>query len=153
MGELWKSVHISGSFNFDEWKSTQPGEWWCCCLQRMHPNARGFRFGLFVFVFKSNDHYRLSGVLKAQLMTEGNLFVLPSERFDAGAGTNQMLDHDWLSEGRPSPHGGNLRLYLMELTVTRETILSNKGLDSAFKSQSEGLSSLLEFTYTNPDDR
>lgn len=26
-------------------------------------------------------------------MTDGNLFVLPSECFDAGAGTNRVLDH------------------------------------------------------------
>lgn len=61
--------------------------------------------GSFIFVFKPNDHYWLSGVLggrKTELMTGGNLFVLPVLALDAGGGTDQVLDHVMIDGQRES---------------------------------------------------
>lgn len=58
----------------------------------------------FIFVFKPNDHYWLSGVLGGgtKLMTGGNLFVLPVLALDAGGGTDQVLDHVMIDGQRES---------------------------------------------------
>lgn len=70
MGELWKSLRISGSFNFDEWKSTQPGGvvgWGgggvVVVFAAAAPQCSQV---LFDFVSKPNDHYRLFGLWKAE---------------------------------------------------------------------------------------
>lgn len=63
MGELWKSLRISGSFNFDEWKSTQPGGVVVVVFAAAAPRCSQV---LFVFVFKPSDDYRLSGLWKAE---------------------------------------------------------------------------------------
>lgn len=128
MEGLWKAARISDSFNFDEWRSTQPGEL-CCCLQQRHLNARRFcsaRLSL------SLSQMIIIGSLgfwgrKTELTTDGNLFVLPVLALDAGGGTDQVLDHVVIDGQREScghaARRGNLKPYLMGLMVTRQTIL------------------------------